>query len=293
MAKGVVKFCIVLALLVKAPLLFGQYYFYNNKYYDNDIVFEVGGSYGGMNAITDLGGQGKDSKMYLNEINWQTTSKVAGIYVGVMYQDVIGVRLEASWGSVKSYDSLLQKGSPRYNRNLSFRSDIREVAFLAEFHPMQLRYDETPSYFSPYVVAGVGWFSFNPQGNLNGKWIDLQPLRTEGQGFSEYPTRRPYKLSQANLCAGLGIRYELFDAVNLRLEWVHRYLFTDYLDDVSLSYIDPLLFSKYLSPTRASQAGIMYKRGIRNNKNRGQANNKDAYFSVNFKVGFSLGRTAR
>lgn len=294
MPKGAVKFTFFFFSILDALVSSGQYYYYNDKYYDNDIVFEVGGSIGGMNAITDLGGQGKKTKKYFNEINWKTTNNVAGLYVGAMYQDVIGLRLEATWGGVKSYDSLLQKGTPRYNRNLSFRSEIRELSLLAEFHPTMLKfYEDNVPVFSPYAVAGVGWYSFNPQGNLNGQWIDLQPLRTEGQGFSEFPDRRPYKLSQANICFGLGLKYELLEAINIRLEWLHRYLFTDYLDDVSQSYIDPALFSKYLSPLQASQARIMYKRGIRNNKNRGQSQNKDAYFSINFKVGIMLGRTSR
>jgi hypothetical protein len=294
MLKGAFKFYFFAFFVLNALVSFGQYYYYNDKYYDNDIVFEVGGSIGAMNAITDLGGQGKNTKKYFNEINWKTTNNVAGLYVGAMYQDIIGLRLEAAWGGVKSYDSLLQKGTPRYNRNLSFKSEIRELSLLAEFHPTMLKfYEDNVPVVSPYAVVGVGWYSFNPQGNLNGQWIDLQPLRTEGQGFSEFPDRRPYKLKQANICFGLGIKYEILESVNLRLEWLHRYLFTDYLDDVSQSYIDPSLFSKYLPPLQASQAKIMYKRGIRNNKNRGQSQNTDAYFSINFKVGIMLGRTSR
>lgn len=270
-----------------------QYYFYNNKFYDNDVVFELGASIGIMNSITDLGGQAKQSKVYLNEINWQNATNAAGVYAAMMYQQTLGVRLEATFGSVKGHDSLLQKGSPRFERNLSFKSDIRELALLVEFHPLMLKYAEEPPHLSPYVLAGAGWYSFNPQGNLNGTWIDLKPLSTEGQGFTEFPTRQPYRLSQANLAAGLGVKYELFQSVNLRLEWLHRYLFTDYLDDVSQGYIDPALFSKYFSPAKALQAQAMNTRGLRNDKNRGEPENKDVYFSINLKLGVTLGRTRR
>ena len=34
-----------------------QYYFYDGKYYETYIVYEVGGSIGAMNAFTDLGGR--------------------------------------------------------------------------------------------------------------------------------------------------------------------------------------------------------------------------------------------
>ena len=272
-----------------------QYYYYNDKYYDNDLLFEIGGSLGTMNAITDIGGQGfLSKKKYINEINSKTFNKNAGIYLGVNYKQVIGVRLELIYGSVSGSDSFLVKGTPRFDRNLSYKSDIREVSLLCEFHPLFLKYYEggTPS-FSPYFIAGVGWFSFNPQGNLNNQWVDLQPLHLEGQGLPEFPDRKPYKLSQPNLSGGVGVKYEILPSINLRLEWVHRYLFTDYLDDVSKSYIDPAMFNKYLTPSKATQAQQLYKRGIENSENRGEPKHNDSYFTINFKLGMTLGRTSR
>jgi len=292
MTRGLTAWLVVFCISSLLSPCFSQYYFYNDKYFDNDLVFEIGGSVGLMNSITDLGGQAKNKKVYLNEINWKNTTKAAGVYVAAMYQQTLGVRLEATYGSVKGNDSLLAKGSPRYERNLSFRSDIREIALLVEFHPTMLWYREQPPMFSPYVIAGAGWYSFNPQGILDNQWIDLQPLRTEGQGFAEYRDRRPYRLSQPNIGFGAGVKCEL-QSFNIRLEWVHRYLFTDYLDDVSQSYIEPDLFTKYFSSAKATMATTMYKRGVQNNRNRGEANNTDAYFTINLKAGITLGRTKR
>lgn len=291
MRRFLLIFCLVLSFCSAKT----QYYYYNDKYYDNDLVFEFGGSFGAINAITDIGGQPfLSTKKYVNEINWKTTNRNAGIYFGANYKSVVGARLELMYGNVSGSDSFLVKGTPRFNRNLSYRTDIREVSLLFEFHPLFLKnYDEATPLFSPYIIAGGGWFSFNPQGNLNNQWVDLQPLHLEGQGFPEFPDRKPYKLSQPNLSAGAGIRFELLSSVNFRIEWLHRYLFTDYLDDVSQSYIDPALFSKYLTPQQASQAVQLYKRGIRNNKNRGEKKNTDSYFTVNFKLGLTLGRTRR
>ena len=34
-----------------------QYYYYNDRYYDNAVVMELGVSGGMMNALTDLGGK--------------------------------------------------------------------------------------------------------------------------------------------------------------------------------------------------------------------------------------------
>ena len=135
--------------------------------------------------------------------------------------------------------------------------------------------------------------SFNPQANLNGTWLDLQPLHTEGQGFKEYPDRQPYRLSQLNLFLGAGLRYELTPTLYIRLEWLPRYLFTDYLDDASTKYIDPAFFSNYLKPTLVTQALQLNKRTTEITTQRGDPKNTDAYFTINLKVGMTLGRTRR
>ena len=61
-----------------------------------------------------------------------------------------------------------------------------------------------PPAVSPYILAGIGYFHFNPQANLNDNYVDLQPLHTEGQGFAEYPNVKEYKLSQINFPVGIG-----------------------------------------------------------------------------------------
>lgn len=149
---------------------------------------------------------------------------------------------------------------------------------------------------------GAGYFSFEPEANLNGQWYALAPLKLEGQGFTEYPKRKPYDLKQINLLGGLGLRYEVNDFINARIELVHRKLFTDYLDDVSTDYIDPALFYNYLSPTQAALAQQLYFR--RNELNasdaqpltgdqRGDPKDKDAYFTIQAKIGFIIGAQRR
>ncbi len=172
------------------------------------------------------------------------------------------LRLEATIGNVEAYDSILVKvkdnSQERYYRNLSFRSSIEEIALVAEFHPFYIfgDYDEDhyPPSVSPYVVAGIGYFHFNPQAKLNGQYVDLQPLHTEGEGFAEYPKVKNYKLSQFNFPLGIGARYDVSPIINLRAEIVTRFLQTDYLDDVSGRYIDPSVFANYLSGVQLNEA---------------------------------------
>lgn len=250
-----------------------------------------------MNCITDVGGANTDNPNYINEIHTKNNRFSKSIYAGVTYQSIIGARLEGTFGQVESADSTITGKSnnlvSKYVRNLSFRSKISEISLTTEFHPLQLLNFELIPFVSPYVIAGVGWFHFNPQANLNGKWIDLQPLHTEGQGFAEYPDRKPYSLSQFNVPMGLGLRYEMTGMFNLRVEFVHRRLFTDYLDDASTKeYINPSLFAKYLPPADAANARALFNRSLDGSIPifRGHFQNNDAYMSISVKLGIVLGR---
>jgi len=151
---------------------------------------------------------------------------------------------------------------------------------------------------NPYLLAGVGMYHFEPQAKLNNTWIALKPLHTEGEGFSEYPNRKEYKLTQTNFPVGVGVRYDLSETFNIRAEFVYRVLKTDYLDDVSqTNYINPILFEKYLSGAALNDAvQLNDRRGELHPKNgvqpgeRGNPNNNDSYFSFNIKLGLVFGR---
>lgn len=195
-----------------------------------------------------------------------------------------------------------------YNRNLNYRSNIYEIALLAEVHPLSIinsirnNDDAVTPFLSPYFLAGVGYFSFDPEGRIPNSttWVRLQPLSTEGQGFPTYPEREAYKLQQVNFPFGLGVKYELNRLLNVRLEAVYHYLTTDYLDDVSTSYIDPADFDSYLSPVNAKFAKELADKQLNSNPSangigsqRGSPGVKDSYLSVSLKLSFILGRTKR
>lgn len=289
-----------------------QYYFYDNNSYDTPLMFELGASFGVMNCLTDVGGKKGIGKPFVKDLNLGNNQMNGSIYLMATYKEMIAVRLEATFGSVKAYDSILSNvkstTSGRYERNLSFKSKISEFSVIAEFHPLFMFIDWTardddPPLFSPYLAAGVGFFSFNPQAKArNGEYVDLQPLSLEGQGFAEYPDRKPYKLTQMNVPIGLGVRYELSPTFNLRAEFLHRYLFTDYLDDVSTRYIDPNIFTRYFTGTQLQNARDLSS-NQRNNTGtdsyiyrkseggiRGNPKDNDSYFTFNIKLGLTFGR---
>jgi hypothetical protein len=283
-----------------------QYYFYDNNYYDNPVVYELGVSAGVMNCLTDLGGKKGIGKRFIKDLNVGNTQLAGSIFVNAIYKNAVALRLEGTFGQVKAYDSILKdvqaSTQGRYDRNLSFRSNISEFMVAAEVHPLFIfkKYDENtePSRYSPYIVGGIGFFSFNPQAKLQNKWVDLQPLSTEGQGFGEYPNRKPYKLQQLCIPVGAGVKYELSPMFNVRAECVYRILQTDYLDDVSTTYIDPTLYSNYFTGSRLTNALLLNDRQYELSPThitspgdqRGNSTRNDAYFTFNVKVSLIFGR---
>lgn len=82
----------------------------------------------------------------------------------------------------------------------------------------------------------------NPFSNA-GEWVNLHGLGTEGQYNSLQSTdsnygNKPYGLNQPVIPLGTGARLKISDSFDLSIELSIRYLFTDYLDDVSKNYVD-------------------------------------------------------
>lgn len=284
-----------------------QYYFYDNGRLEAAVLWEAGGSVGVMNCFTDLGGRKGIGKGFVKDLNRQHYNFAGGLYIGALYRQVIGGRLEATFGSVRASDKVLEgdisEAKGRYQRNLHFRSKVSEIALLAEVHPLTLFQSAAaaPAYFSPYVIGGVGVFHFNPEAFTGQEWVALQPLNTEGQGLPQYPGRKPYRLTQANFPLGMGIKYEISALLNARLEVMHRILNTDYLDDVSQGYIDPALLAANPATRSAELATQLADRRreiepsivTREGQKRGNSARNDAYFTVQCKLSISIGRVRR
>ena len=307
MKKIIIVFGAVLALTVSIEKASAQYYFYDNKYYDTPLTFELGGSVGAMNCLTDIGGNKGIGKKFVKDLNLGKTHLCGSISLTAMYRYMFALRLEATFGQVSADDKVLEKVAPstygRYERNLNFKSKITDFMLGIEIHPLYIinnnKEDWEPPKFSPYLLGGVGFFSFNPQTTLNGKTVDLQPLSTEGQGFAEYPDRKPYKLHQINIPIGVGVKYDLSSSLNLRAEFVYRKLNTDYLDDVSSKYyIDPTLYYNYFTGTKLNNALLLNNRhyelnpahGYNPGDERGNPKNKDSFFTFNVKIAYTFGR---
>lgn len=132
--------------------------------------------------------------------------------------------------------------------------------------------------------------------------VELKPLKLEGQGMTEYPSSKEYSLWQPEIPLGVGFKYYFKENAFVGLEVLYRKTFTDYMDDVSIDYIDPAFFSNYLSAANVPIANQLHNReplkGLVRpyiGTIRGNPKENDAYFSfllrfcwrLNWNNGFS------
>lgn len=273
--------------------------------------FEIGLNVGPSFFLGDLGGHKGKGTTFIKDLNLPVTQIMTGAFITYYPNQWLGFRAAAQYGKLAGEDQLITTHGEnelyRKQRNLDFRTNIAEAYVATEIFPLMLLHKNDKDYsprFSPYGVLGVGVFHFNPQGSLtnaNGDktWYYLRPLHTEGEGFPEYPDRKEYALTQVNIPMGFGVKYFLSSRINLSLEILYRHTFTDYIDDVSTTYIDPNLFDKYLSPQNAAIARQISDKvfaivnpGLSRNSpgtQRGNPNQNDAYFTTFLKFGIRLG----
>jgi hypothetical protein len=217
----------------------------------------------------------------------------------------VNIRTSLSWMRLRGDDfsvSGISNPTPsdigRFKRNLSFRNDIFEVSSvgLFEIFPTDRGYLRR-SFINPYGIMGLSVFHHNPETktpilpNQKSDWVNLRPLGTEGQ-FTGIPgTPRPYSLIQIGIPIGAGVRYRLFDKFDLSLEFCYRFIFTDYIDDVSGRYPSDETYQQmlnqknYLGITLSNRTTEIYspieneRRDIflRSQKDLSLLNNKETY----------------
>jgi hypothetical protein len=244
---------------------------------------------------------------------------------GFMYGTLRGSDIEsADKGDASS-------GIFRYQRNLSFRNRIKELSVVATLD----LFENQATYISrvkwtPFAFLGVAVFHHNPKAqvpdtDLNGnplpnagEWIALQPLGTEGQngGLQEGDVNygiEPYKLIQLAIPFGAGVRFRINEVMDFSAELSFRYLFTDYIDDVSNNYVDLSVFggdelakamsyrsSEVVDPsqlvatqTRDGQTyNLLPGYGQEYPENyRGHSSDRDIYMVTSFRLTYILGKT--
>ena len=262
--------------------------------------FEVGLGFGPMFFLGDLGGSAGIGKDFLKDVDFPLTKFSKMIYANYYAAEWLGFRLALNHGVLQGADAEApDKGGreiSRIKRNLSFKSSVLEGYLAAEIYPTVFfeRYDGLQGKFRPYGLVGVGAYKFNPKTQLNGQWVELKPLRTEGQGLID--GKSEYKLTQLEVPMGLGFKYYIKENMYVGMEVLHRKLFTDYVDDVSTVYPDPIIFNS-LPAADGAKAKQLFFRGDelpgarstpRVNEQRGDPTDNDAFFSTILRFGWRL-----
>ncbi|MFN0276329.1 MAG: DUF6089 family protein [Chitinophagales bacterium] len=159
-----------------------------------------------------------------------------GLQVGVPMGNYFSINFTSKITTLSGNDDNASK--PAFQaRNLDFTSKLFESGvvmhyYITGFNPLR------NNFFSPYLLAGASYFHFNPKTKYNGISYELQPLGTEGQGTSAFPDREPYKLNEFSIPMGAGIKYSISRRTNIGIECVANKTFTDYIDDVSTTYVE-------------------------------------------------------
>jgi Domain of unknown function (DUF6089) len=157
---------------------------------------------------------------------------------GLLYEisEKLYARANVTFGKISGDDKNNAKNTVR---NLSFSSPISDIHLGLEYNFFSI-YERS---ITPYVFAGISNFSFKPSAlDSVGSKIFLQPLSTEGQGF--YQNRKPYKLNQFAIPFGGGLKFAFSDNFRIAVEVGLRKTNTDYLDDVSTTFVaKDLLFA--------------------------------------------------
>ena len=226
-----------------------------------------------------------------------------GVYAMRKFYPRLSGQVRLSWARLRGDDAESTKpmetqDAGRWQRNLNFRNDIKELAVLGIYDLVANRKGhQDRKDLTPYIYGGVAVFHHNPKTYYNGGrmeegFYELQPLQTEGVKYSKVQFSLPF---------GFGFRYRLGRELDLAFDIGWRRTFTDYLDDVSTRYIDPSLFQKYLSPTRTSYALQLNNRQkeldpsvvTTSNAIRGNNSRNDSYFTIQCKLSLIMGRERR
>ncbi len=146
-------------------------------------------------------------------------------------------------------------------RSLNALTEVQDYSLLFTYYLDNNRQLGRRSFVAPYFSFGLGYTDFDVFGDLRDSegvnyhyWFDntLRSVAENDPGAGDatlveqdgtyetdlaaLATERPYPTESFNLPVALGLKFRVGTNINLNLELLLRYAFTDYLDDVSGNY---------------------------------------------------------
>ncbi len=243
-------------------------------------------SYYGANELGITAG----GSQYFGDLNdhygFRFVRPAVGIFARHHMTPYIAVRANLMWTEVGYADSYNSNDFQKL-RNLSFKSNVVELSAAAEFNFFRYATGEIGNRWTPYLTGGVGVFYYNPTAEINGSTYALRSLGTEGQnaGFAD----RKYSSYSVCFPIGMGVKYWIRPGLNLGFEIADRLTTTDYLDDVSRTYVGMDRFPN-TDPLVPNPAALLQDRSGevspvllgRNGKQRGNSTTFDQYLVFAF-----------
>jgi len=181
---------------------------------------------------------------YFGDLNPNTSinrpKPALGIFYLKEFNNYLGLRLSAHFAQL-GYSDIYSDNTFQKRRNLSFNTNIWEVAMQGDFNFFKFIPGNPDHSFTPFITIGAGIFTYDPYAYLAGRKVYLRPLGTEGQNIdykdASGTVRKPYGSMAACFPIGIGFKYYVSKTMDLSLQITHRLTTTDYIDDVSTTYV--------------------------------------------------------
>lgn len=289
------KFPIILLGLLFVVSTASAQYFSNQGYWKNER-HEIQLGVGAINFLGELGGRDAVGSDFIFDMEFSMFRPAIHLEYRYRVARMILLKGGIHYGIIAGNDALTEEPF-RKNRNIHFKSNIFEISVKGEINIYEIqpgaRYKLIGVKTKPkggvfYGFVGIGLSFFNPKANIDGEWIALQPLGTEGQNFEDGP--EPYNLFTPVFPVGLGYRSYLSNQLSLGIEISHRFTMTDYLDDTSTKYYDKSAIALQDGPEAAyfSDPSLGYRVTDEGNQvpftstgaglQRGDPDDRDSYF---------------
>ena len=261
--------------IITTLLIFFVFFYFNTK---AQVVsnMEIGIMGGGSYYLGDINSKHFDYMM-----------PSGGIVIRKNIDRRVVIKSELVLGNIRADDARNRNDTMILNRNLHFRSTIYELSGQVEFNFLPYETGNSLYPFTPFIFVGVSLFRFNPKAEANnGEWVELQPLGTEGQGTTSFQDRKKYALTQFSIPMGGGFKIAVNKTFNIILEYGIRKTFTDYLDDVSTSYIGGNLID--MSPLGIEMSDKSLNGPQAKDFQRGDSKDKDWYAFTGITLSFKI-----
>jgi len=225
---------------------------------------------------------------YMGDLNPTNPLKISGLSFG----GFVKANFDPNWalsfnynnGKIKADDAKSDNEQFR-QRNLSFSNSLNEVSLLVDFNFFDYFSGGGYARFSPYLYTGVGAVLFNPKTKYQGDVYELASYQTEGVEYKKMALSIPF---------GFGIKYNFKNNWTVMSNIGYRNAYTDYLDDVSGTYIDPAKYST--DPSIRPMQVVLSDRSGENTGNyiggkgvqRGDFRKRDTYMFVGIGITYTF-----